>query len=234
MMSGMLAALSIGNGTKNADLRETCERLVIRLHDPYLRALLTHLTAGDDWTEVLQEESLPARERLAIALQFLSDKELSSYVRRTAERCVADGDIEGLLFTGLTPVGMDLLQTYLDTSGDVQSVALLAALNPARAHDARTERWLDAYRDLLDQWRLFHYRCQLDIDRGRILSEAMEHGEVAPYKWTPPQISLRCNYCNKPLTPPWPTGVQVSPAPLALRPARRRRRLPSEKGVLMG
>lgn len=208
MMSGLLAALSTGNGAKNPDLREHCERLIIKLHDPYLRAMLTHLT-NDDWTEVLQEEALPTKERVAIALQFLSDRELSSYLRRIMDRCIQDGDIEGLIFTGLTTHGMELLQTYLDTSGDIQSVALLASLNPARAHDTRVERWLNAYRDLLDQWRLFHYRCQLDIDRGRILNEAIQEGELAPYKWAPPQISLRCNYCNKPMTPPWPNGVQV-------------------------
>ncbi|KAF7795830.1 hypothetical protein EIP86_006997, partial [Pleurotus ostreatoroseus] len=167
--------------------------------------MLTHLT-NDDWTEVLEEQALPIRERIAIALQFLSDRELSSYIRRVMERCTRDGNIEELLFTGLTTHGMELLQSYLDASGDIQSVAVLAALNPARDHDTRVERWIGAYRDMLDRWRLFHHRCQFDIDRGRVLSEAVQQGEVAPYQWAPPQISLRCNYCNKPLTPPWPNG----------------------------
>ena len=110
MMSGMLAALGPGSGAKNPDLREHCERLIIHLHDPYLRAMLTHLTVGDDWTEVLEEEALPIRERLAIALQFLSDKELSSYLRRTTDRSLQNGNIEGLIFTGLTNQGVELLQ----------------------------------------------------------------------------------------------------------------------------
>lgn len=213
MMSGMLAALSPssgGGGPRNPDLRDHCERLIVRLQDPYLRATLTHLTVHDVWTDVLDEESLPLRERLAIALQFLSDKELSVYLRRVLDRCTHDGDVEGLLVSGLTSQGMDILQTYLDVSGDVQTAAALASLNPARALDKRTERWLDAYRDLLDGWKLFHYRCQLDIDRGRILLEAAHNGDVAvPAQWTQPQVILRCNFCNKPLSPPLANDIRV-------------------------
>ena len=198
MMSGMLAALTLsGTGSRSAELLAHCERLVVRLQDPYLRALLTHLTVGDDWTEVLEEETLPVRERLAIALQFLSDKELTSYLHRTQDRCVQDGDIDGLVFTGLTVQGMELLQTYLDTSGDVQSVALLASLNPARAPDARAERWLDAYRNLLDGWKLFHYRCQFDIDRGKIIKDGISNGDIEPMEWVQRQFLIRCNFCNK-------------------------------------
>ncbi|KAI0093092.1 hypothetical protein BDY19DRAFT_883102 [Irpex rosettiformis] len=214
MMSGMLAALNpsagSGNGLRNAELRDHCERLIIRLQDPYLRAMLTHLTVSDDWTEVLQEDTLPLRERLAIAFQFLGDAELTAYLRRIVQRGVHDGDIETLLVSGLTPQGMDILQAYLDTSGDVQTVALFAALDPTRARDKRVVRWLDTYRDLLDSWKLFHYRCQLDIDRGRLLNDAIQQGEIASFKWTKPEIILRCNYCNKALTPPWPNNAKAT------------------------
>lgn len=171
--------------------------------------MLTHLTVSDEWSEVLEEEALPLRERLAIALQFLNDRELSSYLRRIQDRCIHDGDIEGLVVSGLTPQGMDILQTYLDASGDIQTVALMASLNPARAHESRTERWLDAYRDLLDNWKLFHHRCQFDIDRGRVLNEAIQNGEIQPFRWTPHQVILRCNYCSKPLSPPLPNNLRV-------------------------
>jgi WD repeat-containing protein mio len=210
MMSGMLAALNpTAGGLKNTELRDHCERLIVRLQDPYLRVMLTHLTVNDDWAEVLQEDTLPLRERLAIAFQFLADKELTAYLRRIVQRGVHDGDIETLLVSGLTPQGMDILQTYLDTSGDVQTVALLAVLSPARARDKCVERWLNTYRDLLDAWRLFHYRCQLDIDRGRILNDAIQQGEMVQFRWTKPEIILRCNYCNKALMPPWPNNAKV-------------------------
>ncbi|CAL1705967.1 unnamed protein product [Somion occarium] len=221
MMSGMLAALVPSSSSKNNELREHCERLVIRLHDPYLRALLTHLTVNDDWAEVLSEEALPLRERLAIAFQFLNDKEVTAYLRRIIDRCSHHGDIEGLIVTGLTPQGMDIVQAYVDTTGDLQTAAIFSNLNPARARDPRSERWLDRYRDLLDQWKLFHFRCQLDIDRGQILQEAIQQNEIAPFEWTPRQIVLRCNYCNKPFIPPLPNNAKATSCVHCSRPLPR-------------
>ncbi|KAL4248763.1 WD repeat mio family protein [Abortiporus biennis] len=223
MMSGMLAALSPSSASsnKNTELREHCERLIVRLQDPYLRAMLTHLIVSDDWTDVLLEDALPLRERLAIAFQFLDDKEISGYLRRTMDRCIHEGDIEGLIVSGLTPHGLEILQAYVDTTGDVQTAAILAALNPSRANDLRTERWLDTYRDLLDQWKLFHYRCQLDIDRGRILQESIQQGEIQPFEWTSKQIVLRCNYCNKPFNSAWPNNPRPTSCQHCGRPLPR-------------
>ncbi|OCH85554.1 hypothetical protein OBBRIDRAFT_739720 [Obba rivulosa] len=213
MMSGMLAALTppaSGIYTKNPELMEHCERLVVRLQDPYLRAMLSYLIVGD-WAEVLLEELLPLRERLAIAFQFLDDRELSPYLRRVKERCCHDGDIEGLIVTGLTPAGMDVLQAYVDITSDVQTAAILSSLSPFRAHDARAARCIDVYRDLLDGWKLFHHRCQFDIDRGKVLQRAIQGGDMVPFEWAPRQILIRCNYCNKPMDPPFSTANTPRP-----------------------
>ncbi len=203
MMSGMLAALTSNPSSRNPELAQHCERLVVRLQDPYLRALLTRL-AVREWAEVLEEDSLPLRERLAIAFQFLDDKEVSSYLRRIADRAIQEGDIHGLFVTGLTATGMELLQAYIDSTGDVQTACLISALSPVLARESRATRWMNAYRDMLDGWRLFHHRCHLDTERGKILKEAVEGGEIQPFDWAPKQMLLRCNYCNKPIEVPFP------------------------------
>ncbi|KII92498.1 hypothetical protein PLICRDRAFT_155080 [Plicaturopsis crispa FD-325 SS-3] len=196
MMSGTLTALTLGP-SKNSELRAHCERLIVRLQDPYFRAMLTQLTSSD-WSEVLEEESLPLRERLAIAFQFLEDKDISSYLRRIIDSSCTQGDIEGIIVTGLTPSGMNILQSYVNRTGDVQSATLLSSyVCPVHFEDARAQRWLDAYRDLLDGFKLFHHRVSFDVERGQLLHAAVESGDVQPFKWAPPQILLRCNYCNK-------------------------------------
>ena len=48
-----------------------------RLHDPYFRAMLTHVVLGD-WNDILDEEVIPFWERLSIAFQFLDNRALSS------------------------------------------------------------------------------------------------------------------------------------------------------------
>ncbi|KAL4078226.1 hypothetical protein V8B97DRAFT_1865454 [Scleroderma yunnanense] len=201
LMTGTLAAL-IPGGPKSNELREHTERLIVRLQDPYFRAMLTQMTSKD-WSEVLEEEALPLRERLAIAFQFLDDRALSLYLHRTTEHVRVRGVIEGLIITGLTRPGMDILQTYVDRTGDVQTAAILSSyVCPIRFRDARAERWSEAYRDLLDGFKLFHIRVNFDVARGQILQEAVENGDLPPsFEWAPRQILIRCNYCSKSINP---------------------------------
>ncbi|KAF8644812.1 hypothetical protein AX16_008269 [Volvariella volvacea WC 439] len=216
MMSGTIAALipSVTSGAaggpggstvKSPELREHCERLIVRLHDPYFRALLTQLISGD-WTDVLEEDIFPLRERLAIAFQFLDDKALSSYLRRVTERAVSNGDVDGLVVTGLTKQGMDVLQGFVDRTGDVQTAAILGSyVCPMRFKDHRVDRWLEAYRDMLDGFKLHHHRVGFDIERGQRLQDAVQAGEVSPQsagghahaEWAQKQVLLRCGYCSK-------------------------------------
>ncbi|KAH7916597.1 hypothetical protein BJ138DRAFT_1201984 [Hygrophoropsis aurantiaca] len=214
MMSGTLAALLPTNTSRNKELIEYSERLMVRLQDPYFRAMLVQLTSKD-WSEVLEEEALPLRERLAIAFQFLEDSALSSYLRRVADRCSARGDIEGIIITGLTPPAIDIIQNYVDRTGDVQTAAILSSfVCPSKFEDGRAERWLEAYRDLLDGFRLFHHRVSFDIDRGHILQEAIQNGDLVPFEWAPRQILIRCNYCSKPVNPV-PAGPAQKSRPAA-------------------
>ncbi|KAF8211587.1 hypothetical protein K438DRAFT_1807564 [Mycena galopus ATCC 62051] len=202
MMSGTLAALmpTSSGSHRSPELREHCERLIIRLQDPYFRAMLTQLTLGD-WSEVLDEETLPFSERLAIAFQFLEDKALSSYLHRCVQNSSHRGDIDGLLVTGLTKRGMDILQGHVNRSGDVQTAAILSSYTcPFKFTDPRAERWVEAYRDLLDGFKLHHHRVRFDIERGGLWQDAVQYGDRNPVQWAPSQILIRCNYCNKPVT----------------------------------
>ena len=45
--------------------------------------------------------------------------------------------------------------------------------------------WYFRYRELLDRWQLWHQRARFDM------------GRIDPI---PPQIYVRCNYCNQPLS----------------------------------
>ncbi|KAK0452344.1 hypothetical protein EV421DRAFT_1768424 [Armillaria borealis] len=207
MMSGILAALTPHGSSAAFRHSELRERVIVKLQDPYFRAMLVHLTLGD-WREVLDEEVLPFRERLAIAFQFLDDKNLTSYLRRVKERRVR-GDIDAMIVTGLTKAGIDLLQAYVDKSGDIQTAAIMSSyVCPSKFSDARVDRWLDAYRDLLDGFKLFHHRVDFDISRGRIIQGAFEEGYMPPQEWVPRQILIRCNYCNKHLSDEGPESVR--------------------------
>lgn len=211
MMSGTIAALlphaTSSGPLRNHELREHCERLIQDMKDPYFCAIITYLAVGD-WADVLKEESIPLRERLAIALQFLDDKALTIYFRHVIELAVAKGNIDGLIVTGLTNRGMDILQNYINNTGDVQTAAILGSyVSPHRIRDSRVIRWLETYRDMLDGFKLHHPRVLFDIERGQILTEAMQNGDIPPMELVPKQVMIRCNYCNKPVVPEEEMGL---------------------------
>lgn len=126
---------------------------------------------------------------MAFACMFLSDSKLADYVRDMIKLCIDTGNLDGLLLTGATPEGISLLQSHLDFTEDVQTVALIAArfLTPELVADPRVQYWISSYRDLLDTWALWEQRAILDITIGNMRS--------------PPRASrsvfLLCNFCSK-------------------------------------
>ncbi|EJU04337.1 WD40 repeat-like protein [Dacryopinax primogenitus] len=187
--------------------RDQCEKLIVRTQDPYLRTLLQYMVT-DGWLDVLDEQSLPLKDRLGIAFMFLHDDQISSWLHRLSRRKGSKGHIDALLITGLTAPGLDLLQAYVDFHGDVQTAAILGTLaSPSLRSDARIDRWVEAYHDLLDRWKLFHERCQFDIERGRMIQDAIEQHQLESYEWTERQIMVRCHFCAKIINPDAPPSI---------------------------
>ncbi|CAE6368927.1 unnamed protein product [Rhizoctonia solani] len=190
--------------------REHCQKLGSRLEDPYLRIMMAHL-AFDDWIAVVEEVAIPLRDRLNIALRFLDDGQLGQFFQSVKKELERSGDLEALLFTGLTVSGLRVLQRYVDNTGDVQTAAILSALVcPGMLQDERSERWVSVYQDLLDGWRMFHQRCQFDIEKGEILCELVLNGDREPFEWVPRQLAIRCNFCDKIVSATGPTDFGKS------------------------
>lgn len=178
----------------NSPWNDQCRKLALELDHPYLRAIFAFI-ADNDWWDVLDEHALPLRERLGIAIRFLSDKDLHVYLRRVADTVVARGELEGLILTGLTPRGIDLLQLYVDRTSDVQTAALIALYAvPRYFRDLRVDHWTDCYRLLLNLWGMFKARARFDVARTKL----GRTGNGAPALRPPPrQVYLQCTRCNK-------------------------------------
>jgi hypothetical protein len=120
-----------------------------------------------------------------------------TYIQSTAESLTNDGEIDGIILTGLTETGLDLLTNYVNRTGDIQTVALISSVAvPRYFKDARVEEWVDCYRELLDRWQLYYTRARFDIARGRCLQQNTASG-VSAADITPTQIYVRCNFCNQ-------------------------------------
>ena len=93
--------------------------------------------------------------------------------------------------------GVELLQCYLDHTGDIQSVCWLVVrcLEPALAVKSfeaeesvasRIQQWFVAYKELLDEWQMWtpraHFDCAIQLAGMRCNA--------------PQQVFISCTYCG--------------------------------------
>lgn len=195
--TAVAAYLAYKNSNVNSPWKDQCRKMASELDNPYLRAIFAFI-ADNDWWDVLDEHSLPLRERLGVALRFLSDKDLTVYLNRIADYVVSKGELEGLILTGITARGIDLIQSYVDRTSDVQTAALMASFgSPRYLSDNRINHWIDCYRNLLNSWSLFKIRAKFDVQRTKL---SKTNAGTVTLAAAPKQVYLQCSRCNKNLS----------------------------------
>ncbi|KAJ1969542.1 hypothetical protein IWQ62_000559 [Dispira parvispora] len=160
--------------------------------NPYLKAIFKYYY-NEDWSDVLSEQELSMKERLSIALRFLDDQKLLTYVNENTQAAINQGNLEGLVLTGLTDRHMPLLAKFIDLTADVQTAALISSFAPVPPNPPSVkDLCVESYRDLLDQWEMYETRANFDIERGKW----MRRYQIAPSPLTQTQLIVRCTYCN--------------------------------------
>ena len=166
---------------------------------------------------VTKETSISLCDRMAFACRFLPDKQLGAFLSEEMSAAVESGSLEGIVLTGFGKLGIELLQAYVDTTGDVQTAALVSA------HIIETElevvdfqrlnKWVSAYRELLNVWQLWHIRGQLDVkiaDRRRLrntireeaaegVEETQQEQNILSPTAKEPQVTVICHHCKQSL-----------------------------------
>lgn len=199
-----LLAMAIAGATKgetDTDWEQTCEEIAHELTDPYSRAILALVSKGD-WNSVIQEATLPLRYRVEVALRWLPDKELASYLRDATIDAIRQGDIEGVILTGLDHAAMDLFQSYINKFGDIQTPVLAMSHTVPRfitdpPNSMRYEAWRETYRRQMNSWKLQLDRARFDVESRKLAVTWDGRRLIKP---PPQQISLICNYCTRPLS----------------------------------
>ncbi|KAK4548622.1 hypothetical protein LTR36_009532 [Oleoguttula mirabilis] len=177
----------------NDEQREMCLWMSADTEDPALKALLTFLTTGN-WRDVMKTNYLHLGYRVALGLKYLNDTELSGFIQTETARAVRNGDLEGILLTGLGEGAMDLFQTYLTKSNDLQTAVLATAFtNPLYVDDVRWEMWRETYFMQMQSWRAFNERANFTVQHSRL---ARGHDGSTLVELPPKQVTLRCNHCQ--------------------------------------
>ncbi|VDI39836.1 WD repeat-containing protein mio [Mytilus galloprovincialis] len=192
MMNAVAMAISGYSEDKQTLWRKTCSALLHKLTDPYLRAIFAFLSCEkDNYQEILDMKDLNLCDRVAFAALYLSDSKLQEFMESLIKEVKENGDLDGLLLTGLTSDGIDLLQRHLDRTGDIQTVALAIVYSLpcdiTKEDKEKVVMWIQCYREMLDRWQLWHYRAKLDI---------IWHQNDTSTR-VPSQAFISCNFCGK-------------------------------------
>lgn len=200
-----------GKGDLDADWQDMCADIAQELTDPYARAILAYVSKGD-WNSVIGETTLPLKYRVEVALRWLPDDALTDYINRTTAEVISQGDIEGVVLTGLGYPAMDLFQSYISKFNDVQTAVLAMSHTVPRFIDnewrkMQFESWREMYRMQVNSWKLQLERARFDVGSRRFAVTWDGRRLLSP---PPQQVSLACNYCTKPLAQHGASSLQSS------------------------
>ncbi|KAI8913537.1 hypothetical protein EDD86DRAFT_187402 [Gorgonomyces haynaldii] len=168
--------------------KELCASLRTKVSNPYLKILFGLMATMGDWMNVLLDPKLTLEEGLSVAVRFLDNEDLLLFVNKKTREMIQRGNLQGLLLTGWSLSLIDLMQSFVDRTGDVQTAVLVLSVRPRDIqHDERFVNWIINYKNLLEKWQLFHCRAKFDI--------LWRKEEI------PPQVYIRCNFCNTSIAP---------------------------------
>ncbi|KAH9873333.1 hypothetical protein J1614_005731 [Plenodomus biglobosus] len=193
-LAAVIACASPSSGV-SSDQREACAWMADMTSDPYLKSLLTYFITGE-WTTVVGMSQLSLSDRVAVALKYLPDAQLSHFLTTITSRCIAEGDISGLLLTGLTSRALDLLQVYITSHPPrlQDAVLLLSRACPLYIHDTRWTLWKEIYLSHLQTFRAFLQRTRY-TKQHNALSVTREGRSTN--KPSQPSLTIRCLNCQQ-------------------------------------
>ncbi|KAJ1790544.1 hypothetical protein LPJ59_005148, partial [Coemansia sp. RSA 2399] len=151
-----------GNGSEEASAPKDMFRC------PHLQMIFTYLVTGD-WDQVIQSmDGMPLSYKISVALRYMDDEALMRFIVAAGQTAAKDGDISGIIITGITGDGRYILGQYVDNTADVQTAALLSMFDPEDNPNLseQYESWIYAYKGLLNRWRMFTTRSLFDIALG--------------------------------------------------------------------
>ncbi|MCJ1479743.1 hypothetical protein MMC13_008429 [Lambiella insularis] len=183
-------------GERKAVALQRIKEAISDTKDQYAQAIAAYLTAGE-WTGVLSLSSLSLRYRVGIALRSLADDALSAYLTEQTTLAIHQGNIQGVVLTGLTLTTLDLFQAYMERTSDLQSAVLAMSFSAPRfVRSPRFDLWRRLYRAQLNTWKLYLERTHFDAQSTKL---STTHDGVITLQAQPAQVTLRCNKCAEAL-----------------------------------
>ncbi|KAF1816444.1 ubiquitin-protein ligase-like protein E3 [Eremomyces bilateralis CBS 781.70] len=205
---GLVAVIACD--TVNEEQRSLCSWMADETSDPYLKALLSYFVIGD-WKVVASMNKISLSERIGVAMNYLDDARLGEFISIEEQGVILFGNIEGIIFTGLTDRGVDLFQHYVAKFHDVQTAVLVMAHTiPRYLSDMRFDSWKSTYLNQMQAWQAYVPRTKFNILHTR---KSIGPDGKPVMKPPPAPIRVRCTHCHAFLGVDAPTKTKETPTP---------------------
>uniref|UniRef100_A0A8H7NAF7 MIOS-like alpha-solenoid domain-containing protein n=1 Tax=Bionectria ochroleuca TaxID=29856 RepID=A0A8H7NAF7_BIOOC len=202
-----LALQLMGRGGKQpAKEQLDFDQAVASRTDPYLQAMSSLIATGN-WAAVANHHSLPLADRAFVAVRNFNDDQLTAWLEEQVQRAVRDGDIEGIVLTGISDTLVDIFARYVEKFHDVQTAILILSIcYPRYIDDIRCRAWRNAYRSHLQRHKFFFQRTKFEVES----TKRSKRDGIPTLK--PPAARSPCGASTAMPGPPWPLST---PAPAA-------------------
>lgn len=160
--------------------------------DPYLRAISSLIATGD-WSTIANQRTLPLADRVYAAVRNFTDDQLTAWLNQQVEYAIQEGDIEGIVLTGITDSLVDIFARYVQKFQDYQTATLVLSIcYPRFIDDIRCDAWRNAYRAHLQRHKLFFQRTKFEVES----TKRSKRDGIPTLKPPSRQIALRCVFCD--------------------------------------
>lgn len=189
-----LALQLVSKGDRGEAEQLDFDEVVAARADPYLRAISCYIATGD-WALIAKQRSLPLRDRTFVAVRNFDDDQLTQWLAVEVDGAIAEGDIEGIVLTGITEKAVDILANYIAKFHDVQTATLIMSFcAPRYIDDFRCTAWRNAYRAYLQRHKAFFQRTKFEVEcTKRSKRDPSGRPTIKPPSR---QVALRCVYCD--------------------------------------
>lgn len=174
--SAAAAALKASASQVNDSILQECNKLIEHFNNAYLKALFDYLVNKDRAImKTLFDRDILFQDRVALSVHFMFDpnnlNQLQDYFDKLIEdECLKYSDLNGVLLTGLGPKCIDLFQSFIDKTGDIQSISLAIIHTPYIdvLESNQVEYWLNCYKEQLNKFKFWEKRAEFDILRMKL------------------------------------------------------------------
>jgi hypothetical protein len=137
----------------------------------------------------------------------LDDDQFTTWLESEVSQAIVDGDIEGIVLTGITDRLIDILTRYVQKFNDYQTATLLLSIcAPRFMDDFRAAAFRNAYRAYLQRHKAFFQRAKFEVES----TKRSKHDGRPTIKPRGRQIALRCVYCDAELSLRQPSHATAS------------------------